>query len=129
MNRITSYNVCYTKLLRSLHEDWANLAAASHYFSYFFERGQGGMNIIDHSGRLQVNSLITRNEDQWVVNEVQEKVWLKLLSLEEFELSQEEASAGANGLSYSTTKVCGSGAAARRTCLKSSAYAVSYNFV
>ncbi len=76
----------------SLHEDWANLAAASHYFSYFFERGQGGMNIIDHSGRLQVNSLITRNEDQWVVNEVQEKVWLKLLSAEEFELSQEEAS-------------------------------------
>ncbi len=77
--------------LDSLHEDWANLAAASQYFSYFFNRGQGGMNIIDHSGRLQVNSLITRKEDEWVVNEEQEKVWINLLSAEEFELGEEEA--------------------------------------
>ena len=75
----------------TLHEDWANLAAASQYFSYFFHRGQGGMNIIDHSGRLQVNSLIMRKEDEWVVNEDQKKVWINLLSAEEFELAEEDA--------------------------------------
>ena len=79
----------------SLHEDWANLAAASQYFSVFFDRGQGGMNITDHSGRLQINSLVSRNNEAndnvWVVNEVQEKAWHKLLSEEEFELSEEEA--------------------------------------
>ena len=75
----------------SLHEDWANLTLASQYFSYFFSRGQGGMNIIDHSGRLQVNSLLKKEEDAWVVNEEQEKVWITLLSAEEFELDEEEA--------------------------------------
>ncbi len=77
----------------TLHEDWANLAAASQYFSYFFSRGQGGMNIIDHSGRLQVNSLLTRKEEGWVVNEEQKKIWINLLSSEEFELGEEEATA------------------------------------
>lgn len=75
----------------TLHEDWANLAAASQYFSYFFSRGQGGMNITDHSGRLQVNSLIMRKEDEWVVNDVQKKVWTKLLSSAEFEIGEQEA--------------------------------------
>lgn len=75
----------------SLHEDWSNLAAASQYFSYFFSRGQGGMNIIDHSGRLQVNSLIMRKDEDWVVNEEQKKVWVNLLSAEEFELGEDEA--------------------------------------
>jgi general secretion pathway protein K len=75
----------------SLHEDWANMAAAASYFSMFFGRGQGGINIIDHSGRIQINSLITKKEDEWVVNEEQEKVWLNLLSSEEFELGEEEA--------------------------------------
>ena len=45
----------------SLHEDWANLTAASQYFSMFFDQGQGGINVIDHSGRLQINSLIAAN--------------------------------------------------------------------
>jgi general secretion pathway protein K len=75
----------------SLHEDWANLAAAAQYFSYFFNRGQGGMNIIDHSGRLQVNSLIMRKEDEWVVNEEQKKLWINLLSSEDFELVEQDA--------------------------------------
>jgi general secretion pathway protein K len=75
----------------SLHEDWANLALASQYFASFFSRGQGGMNIIDHSGRLQVNSLIMRKDDQWVVNEEQKAVWMNLLTAEEFDLSEEEA--------------------------------------
>lgn len=75
----------------SLHEDWANLAAASQYFSYFFNRGQGGISITDHSGRLQVNSLIMRKEDEWVINEEQKKVWINLLEAEEFELGEEEA--------------------------------------
>jgi general secretion pathway protein K len=75
----------------SLHEDWANLAGASQYFFYFFNRGQGGMNIIDHSGRLQVNSLLTKKEDAWIVNEEQKKVWITLLSAEDFELGEEEA--------------------------------------
>jgi len=75
----------------SLHEDWANLAMASQYFASFFERGQGGMNIIDHSGRLQVNSLIMRKENEWVVNEEQRNIWLNLLSAEEFGLGEEEA--------------------------------------
>ena len=35
-----------------------------------------------------------------------------------------DARAGAKGRSYSATKVCGSGAYARWTCLKSSPYAV-----
>ena len=30
----------------SLHEDWANLALASQYFSYFFDRGRGGMSAL-----------------------------------------------------------------------------------
>jgi len=76
----------------TLHEDWANLAAASQYFSYFFNRGQGGMNIIDHSGRLQVNSLLVKKEDAWVVNEEQKQVWINLLNAEEFELDEDEAS-------------------------------------
>jgi general secretion pathway protein K len=75
----------------SLHEDWANLAMASLYFSSFFENGQGGMNIIDLSGRLQVNSLIMLKENEWVVNEGQRNIWLNLLSAEEFELGEEEA--------------------------------------
>jgi general secretion pathway protein K len=74
-----------------LHEDWANLAAASGYLSYFFQRGQGGINIHDHSGRLQVNSLIIKNEDAWVVNEVQRDIWINLLSAEEFQLGEDEA--------------------------------------
>jgi general secretion pathway protein K len=49
------------------------------------------MNIIDHSGRLQVNSLLIKQEDQWIVNEEQEKIWINLLSAEEFELGEEEA--------------------------------------
>jgi general secretion pathway protein K len=75
----------------SLHEDWADLTLASQYFSYFFDRGRGGMNIIDHSGRLQVNSLLKKEEDGWIVNEEQEKVWINLLSAEEFELNEGEA--------------------------------------
>ncbi len=75
----------------SLHEDWANLAAASQYISYFFNRGQGGMNITDHSGRLQVNSLLMKKENEWVVNEEQKNVWINLLSAEEFDLGEEEA--------------------------------------
>ena len=87
----------------SLHEDWANLTAASQYFSMFFDQGQGGINVIDHSGRLQINSLIARNGagngagndnewavNEWAVNEEQEKAWSKLLSTEEFELDDEE---------------------------------------
>ncbi|MDX1775187.1 MAG: type II secretion system minor pseudopilin GspK [Desulfobulbales bacterium] len=77
----------------SLHEDWANLAAASQYFAYFFSRGQGGMNIVDHSGRLQVNSLLTKKDDEWIVNEEQKKVWINLLSAEEFDLTDEEVNA------------------------------------
>ena len=57
----------------TLHEDWANLMLASQYFSSFFDRGRGGMNIIDHSGRLQVNSLLMKKEDAWVVNESRKK--------------------------------------------------------
>jgi general secretion pathway protein K len=82
----------------SLHEDWANLTAASQYFSMFFDQGQGGINVIDHSGRLQINSLIAANnagndagnDNVWAVNEEQEKTWSKLLSAEEFELDDEE---------------------------------------
>ena len=76
----------------SLHEDWSNLGAASQYFSSFFSRGQGGMTITDHSGRLQINSLITRNGEEWVVNEEQRNVWINLLQAEEFELTEDEAS-------------------------------------
>lgn len=77
----------------ALHEDWANLAAASQYFSYFFNRGQGGMNIIDHSGRLQINSLLLRKEEGWEVNEEQKALWINLLGSEEFELGEEDATA------------------------------------
>ena len=75
----------------SLQEDWANLAAASQYFATFFIRGEGGMSIIDHSGRLQVNSLMMRQENEWVVNEEQKNIWMNLLSAEEFGLGEEEA--------------------------------------
>ena len=75
----------------SMHEDWANLAAASQYFSYFFQRGEGGMSITDHSGRLQVNSLIMRKEDEWVVNEEQKQMWINLLSSDEFALDEQDA--------------------------------------
>lgn len=75
----------------SLHEDWANLAMTAQYFSYFFNRGRGGMSIMDHSGRLQINSLLRKEEEGWVVNEEQRKVWMNLLVVEEFELGEEEA--------------------------------------
>jgi general secretion pathway protein K len=75
----------------TLHEDWANLSAAAMYFSYFFSRGQGGLSVKDHSGRIQVNSLLKKHEDAWQADEVQKKVWLNLLSSEEFELTEEEA--------------------------------------
>ncbi len=75
----------------TLHEDWANLSAAAMYFSYFFNRGQGALAVKDHSGRLRVNSLLKKHEDGWRVNEVQKKVWLNLLSSEEYELTEEEA--------------------------------------
>ena len=75
----------------SLHEDWANLAMASHYFSYFFNRGRGGMSIMDHSGKLQINSLLKKGEEGWEVNEEQRKVWMNLLVVEEFELGEEGA--------------------------------------
>ena len=75
----------------TLHEDWANLAAAAQFFAVFFNRGQGGMNITDHSGRLQVNSLLQKKEDAWIINEEQKKIWINLLSAEEFELAEDEA--------------------------------------
>src|SRR5210317_264745 len=62
----------------TLHEDWANLAAAAQFFAYFFNRGKGGMNIIDHSGRLQINSLLKKKEDAWDINEEQKKIWINL---------------------------------------------------
>ena len=75
----------------TLHEDWANLAAAAPYFSYFFNRGQGGLEIKDHSGRIQINSLLKRQGDSWVVNEEQKKIWLNLLSAEEYGLSEDDS--------------------------------------
>ena len=75
----------------TLHEDWANLSAAAMYFSHFFSRGQGGLNVTDHSGRLQVNSLLKKHADGWQVNEVQKKIWLNLLMSEEYELTDQEA--------------------------------------
>jgi general secretion pathway protein K len=75
----------------TLHEDWANLEATSQFFAYFFSRGQGGMDIIDHSGRLQINSLMQNKEGAWIINEEQKKVWTTLLSAEEFELGEDEA--------------------------------------
>jgi general secretion pathway protein K len=75
----------------TLHEDWANLAAAAQFFAVFFDRGRGGMNITDHSGRLQVNSLLQKKEDAWIINEEQKKIWINLLSAEEFELAEDEA--------------------------------------
>jgi general secretion pathway protein K len=75
----------------TLQEDWANLSAAAMYFSYFFNKGQGGLSVTDHSGRIQVNSLLQKHEEKWQVNEVQKQVWLNLLSSEEYELTEEEA--------------------------------------
>ena len=75
----------------TLHEDWANMEAAGQYFASFFSNGQGGMQITDHSGRLQINSLLKKKEDTWDVNEEQKKVWINLLSAEDFELEEDEA--------------------------------------
>lgn len=74
----------------TLHEDWANLEAAAGYFSSFFSGGQGGMKITDHSGRLQINSLLKKTDDAWDINEEQKEVWVNLLSREEFELAEDE---------------------------------------
>ena len=76
----------------TLHEDWANLEAAAGYFSSFFNSGQGGMNITDHSGRLQINSLRKKkDDDSWDINVEQKEIWINLLSTEEFELEEDEA--------------------------------------
>jgi general secretion pathway protein K len=75
----------------TLHEGWANLAAATPYFAYLFNHGQGGVEIKDHSGRIQINSLLRKQDDNWVINEEQKSLWLNLLSAEEFELSEDEA--------------------------------------
>jgi general secretion pathway protein K len=79
----------------TLHENWANLEFFTQYFSYFFNQGQGGMDIEDHSGRLQINSLLGgnntgENDNAWGVNEEQKKAWINLLSAEEFELAEDE---------------------------------------
>jgi general secretion pathway protein K len=75
----------------TLQEDWANLEGASQFFAYFFGNGQGSMRITDHSGRLQINSLLQYHEGTWIINEEQKKIWTNLLSAEEFELGEEEA--------------------------------------
>jgi general secretion pathway protein K len=75
----------------TLHEDWANLELVSQYFSFFFSRGQGAVNIVDHSGMLQINHLLQKKEDTWIVDEEQKKIWVTLLSSVEFELDEDEA--------------------------------------
>ena len=75
----------------TLHEDWANLEATPEYFAYFFSNGRGGVDISDHSGRLQINSLLQNDEGIWIINEEQKKIWTNLLSVEEFELGEDEA--------------------------------------
>jgi general secretion pathway protein K len=45
----------------------------------------------DHSGRLQINSLLQYHEGAWIINEEQKKIWTNLLSAEEFELGEDEA--------------------------------------
>ncbi len=75
----------------TLHEDWANLEMVAQYFSYFFNYGRGGMNIEDHSGRFQINSLLKKQDETWIVNEEQKAVLFNLLSAEEFELADDDA--------------------------------------
>jgi general secretion pathway protein K len=75
----------------TLHEDWANLEAAAQYFASFFSKGRGGMDVTDHSGRFQINSLLKQEGEEWIVNEEIKAVLVNLLSAEEYELIEDEA--------------------------------------
>jgi general secretion pathway protein K len=72
----------------SPHDDWAKLVLLSAQSSILFDKGHFQLNIVDESGKIQINQLITNNG----YNEKIKEMLLRLLNLPEFNLEEPEAS-------------------------------------
>jgi general secretion pathway protein K len=75
----------------SLHEDWADPMALSANSASMFEDGRLEVQIIDHSGRIQINKLVYLEGDQkGKYNKKQKELLTRFLSSKEFDLDSEE---------------------------------------
>jgi len=75
----------------SLREDWADPERLSGYLEGMFSEGAVGIEIIDHSGRIQINNLIYhKGEKRGSYNPVQREMLSRLLGSEEFDLEPDE---------------------------------------
>ena len=75
----------------SLHEDWADPVALSANSTLMFEDDRLEVQIIDHSGRIQINKLIYLEGDQKGQYDVRQKgILTRFLGSEEFDLDPEE---------------------------------------
>jgi general secretion pathway protein K len=76
----------------SLHEDWANSKILSANSDSMFEDGRFEVEIIDHSGRIQINQLIKPPDEQggdYTYNVTQKAFLTRFLRSEEFDLDEE----------------------------------------
>ncbi len=69
------------------YEAWANSMAFSAYSTSLFEEGRFEVQIIDHSGRIQVNQLVNEKGE---FNTKQKELMTRFLGSEEFGLDEEE---------------------------------------
>ncbi|MBW1999504.1 MAG: type II secretion system minor pseudopilin GspK [Deltaproteobacteria bacterium] len=75
----------------SLYEDWADPERLSGYLKGMFSEGSVEVEIIDHSGRIQINNLIYhKGEKRGSYNPVQREILSRLLGSEEFGLEPDE---------------------------------------
>jgi general secretion pathway protein K len=71
----------------SLHEPWADSETLSEVSASMFERGRFNVQIVDHSGKIQINQLI---EESGAYNTKQKDLLARFLGSEQFGLSAEE---------------------------------------
>jgi general secretion pathway protein K len=71
----------------SPHDDWAKMVLLSAQSSILFDKGHFQLNIVDESGKIQINELIANNE----YNDTMKEMLLQLLNLPEFNLEEPEA--------------------------------------
>ena len=75
----------------SLHETWAYTKAISSYSASIFEEGRFVVEIVDLSGRIQLNHLVRRQDGgTWMYDENQKQLLKRFLSSQEFELEPED---------------------------------------
>lgn len=72
----------------SKHESWARLAAISEYSSHLFSGDKIGLQVVDHSGRIQINAISYAETEG--LREKQKEILRRLLKSEEFDLNEED---------------------------------------